>query len=156
MKKLVIMVMAMVLAMLTITLFAQPSKDALQTLKKIDATVSKGINFIDYTNLMAESNSTMREYLSKQTKNQYLYKAINEAWDLYILAKELWTNPVGAATRYFYPMAHQSQYDALMKIPGMSQTVTGGAISVQLVLPIIWSAASEKVRLASQIAQLSE
>ena len=158
MKKLVIMamVLVLVLAILTITLIAQPSKDALQTLKKIDAAVSNAINFINYTHLMAESNSTMQEYLSKPTKNQYMYKAIKEAWDFYVLAKEVWTNPMGEATRYFYPMAHQSQYDALMKIPGMSQKVTGEAISVQLLLPIIWSTASEKVRLASQIAQLSE
>lgn len=150
-----------VLALSTSLLFlsslnAQPSNDAIKALRKIDATVSMGINFTDYGRLMAESNYAMQEYLSKPTKNQPLDRAIKDAWDLYVLAKRTWTNISGQPARYISRGVDQNLYDALMKIPGMSQTITGGSIAVQLALPVIWSNASKKVKLASQLAEISK
>ncbi len=151
-----LVVLALVTSLLlTSALNAQPTKDALQVLKKIDATVSMGVNFTDYTRLMAESNYTMQEYLSRPIKNKPLDNAIKDAWDLYVLAKRAWTNPMGQPSIYISPRVSQDKYDALMKIQGMSKTVTGGSIAVQLALPVIWSDASKKVKVASQLAEIT-
>jgi hypothetical protein len=152
MGKLVVLALATSL-LLASSLNAQPSNDALKALKKIDATVSMGVNFTDYGRLMAESNYTMQEYLSKPTKNKPLDKSIKDAWDLYVLAKRAWTNISGRPARYVNP---GPEYDALMKISGMRQAVMGGGIVVELALPLIWSDASKKVKLASQLAEISK
>ncbi len=156
-KVLLFVILALTTSLLFINpLYAQPTKDAVETLKKIDATVSMGINFRDYTPLMGESNYKMQEYLRKPSPNKPLDKAIKDAWELYILAKRTWTNIEGQPSRYISRDVDQSLYDALMKISGMRQAITGGSIAVELALPLIWSDASKKVKLASQLAEISK
>jgi len=129
---------------------AQGTKEAVETVKKIDAVLTMGISFIDYGRLMGESNYVMQGYLNK-AKNEPLDNAIKEAWGLYVLAKRTWTNIEGEPARYISRSVNQTEFDALMKIPGMSKTIVGGSIAVELALPIIWENASKKVKLITSL-----
>jgi len=139
---------------------AQTAKDALKSLKNIEARIEVGVSYQDYPQIVAEANREVNMFLdsNEAKKNPQLAKNIKMALDYYITAKEIWdikfncmddfvleaigiNNNCGKAIKRLYP---HSRAEIL---PGN----LGPVYVISNVLRSIFNDASKELKKASEI-----
>lgn len=169
MKKLFIAAMVIGLTFMAVTAFAQPAKEALLGLKKLEARCQIGISYHDYSSAVADAKFPVNVFMESAEAEKFpdLKAAINKAMGHYETANIFWNrrmnprqgeielqsgliwtkSPMGQYISNAYPQAV-----AIAPTTGINWLLGNPKYyPLDSVLPIIWGEASKELANATAL-----
>jgi len=136
---------------------AQAAKDALMGLKKLQARTQAGISYSDYSNAVSEAKVRLNLYLESYEAQKYreLSNSLSKTMAHYEYAGMIWNYKNSSTSGIILKDSYigkelEKNYPNVNKGPGEGGAFAGGIYSPDLTLQVIWTEASEEVKIATK------
>jgi hypothetical protein len=157
MKRLFVLIIAMVIVVISVPVFAQSAKDAILALKKLEARIEAGVNYRDYAQALGEAKFPIKLFQesAEAKENQEVNSHITASIGYFEIAKLVWDYKFGlGGARDFIPADNSLGKSILERFSGI--TVDRFGIFVDEAVGKYWAEASKEIKLASSTLATEE